>query len=116
MALDRLVIHVQGIYWSVSARLLCHGKDALKELVRGGIGGVLHDDRGRMVLTFSETVGIMESNEAELRAIRRALEVRSTFGNGNLCVESDPTNAISWLSSKKVPLWKLTNITRTLGG
>lgn len=34
------------------------------------IKGVLHDDLSRMLLIFLESVGIMESNEAELRAIR----------------------------------------------
>lgn len=60
-----------------------------------GIGGVLHDDRGRMLATFSESVGLMESNEAELRAIRRALQIWSGFRSGNLVIESDSTDAIS---------------------
>lgn len=68
-----------------------------------GIGGVLHDNRGRMVLDFSEFVAIMESNEAELRPIRRALGIWSTLGNGPLWVEGDSTNVISWASKWKTP-------------
>lgn len=47
---------------------------------------------------------IMESNEAELRAIRRALQVWSRFGNGNLIAGSDSNNAISWANNRKSPL------------
>lgn len=38
-----------------------------------GIGGVLRDHSGSTRVVFSESVGIMESNEAALLSIRRTL-------------------------------------------
>lgn len=79
-----------------------------------GIGGVLHDDRGNMLAAFSESVGSMESNEIELRAIRRALQISSRFRRGKLIIESDSTNAISWANNRKFPLWRLIGIARDI--
>lgn len=59
-----------------------------------GIGGVLHDDRGRMLTAFSESVGSMESNETELWAIWFG------FMSGNLVIEGDSTNAIAWANNR----------------
>lgn len=71
---------------------------------RAGIGGVIHDDRGRILLAFSEPIGLMESNEAELLAIRRPLQIWSRFGTGNLIIECDSTNGIAWASNMNDPL------------
>lgn len=68
-----------------------------------GIGGVLHDDKGRMPLIFSKSVGVMESNESELRAIRRATHLWASLGNVNLIIEGDFANAIAWASGRKNP-------------
>lgn len=54
-----------------------------------------------MFVMFSKHVDTMESNKAEVLAILNAL--RFSF-HGNLVVESDSLNAISWVSSpSKVP-------------
>lgn len=68
-----------------------------------GIGGVLHDNKERMWLTFSESTWIMESNEAELRLIRRATHLWASLGYGNLIIENDSANAIAWASGGKYP-------------
>lgn len=45
-----------------------------------GIEGVLRDHAGSISVVFSEAVGIMESNEAELLSIQRALALCASFG------------------------------------
>lgn len=72
--------------------------------------GVLHDDRGRMLLGFAKPLGIMELNEADLRA----LQVCSRFRRGNLIIECDSTNAISWANNRKFPPWRLISIARDI--
>ena len=55
---------------------------------------------------FSKHVGIKDSNEAEVLAILEALRIDHTFYHHYLIVESDSTNAISWVKSLNGP-WKL---------
>ena len=62
-----------------------------------GIGGVLRNDKGEVLLMFSKSVGIRDSNEAESLAILEALRIFSTSFHGPLLVESDSTNAVGWL-------------------
>lgn len=48
-----------------------------------------HDYRGRMLLVFALSTGIMKSNEAELLVIQKAIHLWIRYGNGNLVVEGD---------------------------
>lgn len=57
------------------------------------IWGVLHDDKGRMLLIF--LVGVMESYKVELRAIKRVTHLWASLGYGNLIIEGDFANAIA---------------------
>lgn len=79
-----------------------------------GIGEVVHDDRSRLLLAFLESIWVMESNEAELREIRRALQICSRYGNCNLIIEGDSSNAISWAMGKMDPPWKLVHLVRVI--
>lgn len=54
-----------------------------------------------MIISFSESTGVMESNEVELLAIRKAIYLWSRFGNGNLIVEGYSVNLIAWASDRK---------------
>lgn len=55
---------------------------------------------------FSKNIGIKEYSEAEVLIILEALRhFRSNF-HGNLVVESDSTNAISWVSSSSLIPWR----------
>lgn len=56
---------------------------------------------------FSESIGIKDSNEAEVLAILEALEIFSRLFQGSLIVESDSYNAISLVTSDKDEPWKL---------
>lgn len=72
-----------------------------------GIGGVLRNHEGRVLIRFSKAVGIEESNIAEILAIREALMIFSGFpwARGSpLVVESDSSNAVGWVSNpSRVP-------------
>lgn len=55
---------------------------------------------------FSKNIGIKDYSEAEVLAILEALHLfRSNF-HGNLVVEIDSTNAISWVSSSSLIPWR----------
>jgi ribonuclease HI len=60
-----------------------------------GIGGVLRDHNGLLLRLFSIPVGIKDSNEAELLAVVKALELSTLkedmFGK-EVVVESDSRN------------------------
>lgn len=79
-----------------------------------GIRGVVHNDRESMMLAFSEPTGIMESNEVELLAIKRAVHLRSRYGNDNLIIDGDSVNAIAWALGRKNTPWRLVNIARDI--
>eukprot|EP00268_Persea_americana_P068029 TRINITY_DN9427_c0_g3_i1.p1 TRINITY_DN9427_c0_g3~~TRINITY_DN9427_c0_g3_i1.p1 ORF type:complete len:256 (+),score=22.30 TRINITY_DN9427_c0_g3_i1:1157-1924(+) len=53
------------------------------------IGGVLRNSRGEVLFMFSKSVGVCDSNKAEVLAILEALQYFSRFFNGILVVESD---------------------------
>ena len=62
----------------------------------GGIGGVLRDGGGLVLVMFSKHVGTMESNEVEVLAILEAVRIfASSSFNSKLEVESDSLNVIS---------------------
>lgn len=48
-----------------------------------GIGRVIHNDRGRMLMVFLESTGTTESNDGELLAIKKAIHLWVLYGNGS---------------------------------
>ncbi|OMO61107.1 hypothetical protein CCACVL1_23740 [Corchorus capsularis] len=75
-----------------------------------GIGGVLRDENGKIWMDFSKSMGIMDSNEAELCAIREAILLFSTSKWANshaLIIESDSRNVVSWVGNPDSVPWKL---------
>ncbi|KAE8695455.1 WD repeat-containing protein 48-like protein isoform 2 [Hibiscus syriacus] len=68
----------------------------------GGIGGILRDWNGCTLLTFSENVGVGTHPLAELKAIKRGIEIflsSSWESSGRLIVESDCSSAVEWIQS-----------------
>ena len=51
-------------------------------------------------------MGVCDSNEVEVLVILEALRYFSRFVNGVLVVESDSSNAVAWVSNRKVNPWK----------
>lgn len=79
-----------------------------------GIGGVIHDDLGRQNLVFTESAGVLDTNGAELLAIRKAILIWLLCGNDNLVMEGDSVNALAWASGRKKPPWKMINVVRQI--
>ncbi|XP_038685806.1 uncharacterized protein LOC119985586 [Tripterygium wilfordii] len=73
-----------------------------------GVGGVLRDCNGNFLCIFSGPASNLDSNSAELRAIRFALEFSVKFGlkeKGNILVESDSLNVVNWLQKEIDSPW-----------
>ncbi|KAK9017507.1 hypothetical protein V6N11_079986 [Hibiscus sabdariffa] len=65
-----------------------------------GIGGILRDNSGKCLWIFSKSIGVANPTSAELLAIKEALTVFMSTGlveTFRLLVESDCSNAVSWL-------------------
>ncbi|KAK9283769.1 hypothetical protein L1049_012021 [Liquidambar formosana] len=72
-----------------------------REACLGGIGGVLRDDHGCVLCLFSIPVGTVDSNFAELVAVREALRLFSSsiWASSNyLLMESDFASFVSWIN------------------
>ncbi|XVF39216.1 hypothetical protein PTKIN_Ptkin01aG0017700 [Pterospermum kingtungense] len=77
-----------------------------------GIGGVLCNHAGEELARFSKSVGIVDSNIAELLAIREAFLVfiDSPFVSDNvLIIESDSKTAVNWVNSPLSAPWMVLN-------
>lgn len=75
----------------------------------GGIGGVLRDWNGEVLGFFSKPVGVVYAYEAEVMAMRSALDFCSEFNLRHIWLESDSTLAIGWVLSSDFRPWKLLN-------
>ncbi|KAK3204439.1 hypothetical protein Dsin_018485 [Dipteronia sinensis] len=68
-----------------------------------GIGGVLKDNKGKVVCLFSLFVGIRDSNEAELRAIEKAAQLcasNSAMVGRDITIVSDSKVTVSWINEE----------------
>ena len=75
-----------------------------------GCGGILRNERERILALFSGPLGILDSNIVEVMAIKVALGmfVRSIWkGKFGLVIESNSMIAIRWCSDKDNRPWKL---------
>ncbi|KAK9287494.1 hypothetical protein L1049_015915 [Liquidambar formosana] len=74
----------------------------------GGSGGVLRDESGVVLCFFSCPAGVIDSNLAELLAVREALRIfcsSSWVGIKNLIIESDSALIVSWINGV-LRIWK----------
>lgn len=90
----------QGVYLKFNVNGAARGKPGPT-----GVGGVLRDHKEDVLLIFSNNEGLQESNEIKVLAILEALRLLFSSFHEQLLVESDFSNAISWISSKEGP-WK----------
>ncbi|XVF06594.1 hypothetical protein REPUB_Repub06bG0062400 [Reevesia pubescens] len=75
-----------------------------------GIGGVLRDEEGQVQLLFSKPISCMDSNGAEVLAIKEAFLLFASsrwIGSHKLWVESDCKNAMDWCKASTSSPWKL---------
>ncbi|XP_038704727.1 uncharacterized protein LOC120000673 [Tripterygium wilfordii] len=78
-----------------------------------GIGGVLRSNDGTIICLFSCPIGICESNEAEIKAIKKALEITISSGNlSQICItlETDSANGFKWIVDSGMMPWRLEQI------
>ncbi|OMO55420.1 hypothetical protein COLO4_36005 [Corchorus olitorius] len=74
-----------------------------------GIEGILRDDSGCTRLIFSKTIGIADSNMAEILAIKEAFLVFVSLDwvkEEELIIESDSQNAVKWVNSIDSMPWR----------
>lgn len=71
-----------------------------------GIGEVLRNSRGEVLISFSKSIGDRDSNEAEVLAILEALRIYLGSLNKSLIMENDTSNAISSVSQTAGVPWK----------
>ena len=80
-----------------------------------GCGGILRDESKKVVGMFFGPLGIIESNEAEVKAIQQALVLflqTKWVGVKELVIESDSMVAVLWVKnvgSRPWKLWKVFN-------
>ncbi|KAG2713072.1 hypothetical protein I3843_04G149000 [Carya illinoinensis] len=72
-----------------------------------GGGGVIRDEGGRFLATFSSKYGIGTNNEAELKALIGGLTLCKELGLVNLVIESDSMLVVKWLREKMCTVWYL---------
>ncbi|KAL4333211.1 hypothetical protein GQ457_07G031190 [Hibiscus cannabinus] len=74
-----------------------------------GIGGVLRDNRGSILVKFSKFIGLSEPTGAELEAILEACRIVSNenwLKSYRLVIESDSIMVLSWIvDSKPCPVF-----------
>ncbi|OMO53069.1 Integrase, catalytic core [Corchorus capsularis] len=75
-----------------------------------GIGGILRDENGKILLKFSKAIKTAESNEAEVCAIKEALLIflaSKWASSAGLIVESDSQNVVAWINQSCEAPWRL---------
>ncbi|EOX94803.1 Uncharacterized protein TCM_004414 [Theobroma cacao] len=74
------------------------------------IGGILRNEHGDVLILFSKSIGVCDSNKTELMAVREAALIYPASRwctSHSLFIESDKQNVVNWITSpNKVP-WRL---------
>ena len=75
-----------------------------------GIGGVLRDSSTIVKIIFSKSIGVADSNVAELLAIREAMGIfvlSKWFHSHKLIIENNSSNVVRWMLNPNSTPWKL---------
>ena len=75
-----------------------------------GIGGVLRDCNASVKAIFSKHIGEVDSNMAELLAVREALRLFVTTRwaySHKLIIESDSNNVVKWMNNPSETPWRM---------
>ncbi|EOY02251.1 Uncharacterized protein TCM_016783 [Theobroma cacao] len=76
---------------------------------KAGIGGVMRNNKGQIKVPFSKSIGIGDSNIAEVRAIREAFLIFSASKwamSHSLVIESNSQNAVKWINAPGEAPWR----------
>jgi len=80
---------------------------SLGKLSPSSIGGVLRNHNRIILGIFSLSVGILDSNVAELKAVVKAIELSASncrLHHKHIIIESDSANVISWMNNPRIGL------------
>ncbi|XVE78048.1 hypothetical protein DITRI_Ditri13aG0112900 [Diplodiscus trichospermus] len=108
-----VVIKTHFQLWGITAAVWDVDGSSLGKPGPAGIGGILRDHLGNELIRFSRSVGMSESNVAELLAIREAfvLYVSSSWARcHDLLIESDSLTAVNWANNPLSVPWSVKNI------
>ena len=75
-----------------------------------GIGGVLKDSNAFVKAVFSKSIGVADSNLAELLAVCKALKVFAATrwaSSFSLIIESDSSNVVNWMLNLSGTPWAM---------
>ncbi|XVF28382.1 hypothetical protein REPUB_Repub15cG0024800 [Reevesia pubescens] len=78
------------------------------------IGGVLRENKGTVKMIFSKSIGVADSNLAELLDLREAIVLFATsrwVTSHGLRLESDNKNAVNWILSPASTPWRMKKYT-----
>lgn len=82
---------------------------------RGELGPsciILHYNKGQMILMFSKSVGVNNSNEAEVLSTLEASRIYLLSFQDSLILESVWANATSWIACEIVGLWRFSVLSK----
>ena len=75
-----------------------------------GLGGVIRDAEGNILISYSGPTGFSSSNKAELLALKNGIHEASKLNPQRLLIEGDSYCVIRWASRASNPAWNLANI------
>lgn len=73
----------------------------MRKVGSSSIGGVLRDEKGSVLFMFLSVWVLKTPNESEVPAILEAICSYSYGFRDYLIIESDSSNAISWMNSRE---------------
>ncbi|XVE56796.1 hypothetical protein DITRI_Ditri04bG0039600 [Diplodiscus trichospermus] len=80
---------------------------------QAGIGGVLRDHQGNVIIRFSRSVGVADSNLLELMAVKEAFILFlscSRLHSYILNIESDSRHVVCWVLKPHTTPWRVRHI------
>ncbi|XP_017974604.1 PREDICTED: 14.7 kDa ribonuclease H-like protein [Theobroma cacao] len=75
-----------------------------------GIGGILTNHKGDVRVIFSKSIGVADSNLAELLAIKEAFIIFTSSrwrNDQKLVIECDSSNAVKWINQSHTAPWRM---------
>ena len=75
-----------------------------------GVGGIIRNDIGKPILSYSGLAGFTLANVAVLLAIRIGLREAKRLNLHNLIIEGDSFCAIQWALGDAKPPWKVAGV------
>lgn len=67
----------------------------------------MRNHESQTTIMYNESIGIRDSNEAEIFSIKRVLDIWKLHRRGQLVIERDLTNAIKWAKGQWRHPWRL---------